>query len=166
MHQQRLNGARMIGRDFFPTEDKDQLFAVLPFLVTFALCLMNFYHYPVQNQMIFFLFFFIIISFFSGFVFVSGDTVMAAQNFVFLQKKMEKLKNNINQLQLACGHFPGTFLRNQPSSPFLVLLWFPSGNPFPGLPVFCCPLFHQPADVKGDARRSGLGFQERRSYVA
>ncbi|MFO7977214.1 MAG: hypothetical protein R6U64_01030 [Bacteroidales bacterium] len=163
MHKHRLTGAGVVGRDLFPAEDNNRISEVL--LLAFALCLMNFYQYPVQNQMGFSLFFFII-SFFSGFVIVSGDTVMAAQNFVFLQKKIEKLKNNINQLQLTGGHFPGAILPNQPSSPFLVLLWFPSGNPFPGLPVFCCPQFYQPAFIKKEGfRPQGFGIQERRRYA-
>ena len=49
--------------------------------------------------------FFYSLSLIVGIVFVSGFTVMAAQNFLSL-KKAEKLIHNINQFKHQSGHFP------------------------------------------------------------
>jgi hypothetical protein len=52
--------------------------------------------------------FFHIFSVFSGFVFVSGDTVMAANRFKSPTKAGDSI-NNIDQTQLTGGHSPETF---------------------------------------------------------
>ncbi|MFO8067915.1 MAG: hypothetical protein R6U11_10075 [Bacteroidales bacterium] len=51
--------------------------------------------------------FFYSLSIIVGIVFVSGFTIMAAQNFISL-KRAEKLVNNINQYKQESGHFPAT----------------------------------------------------------
>lgn len=133
MHKQIWNGRGVALRDFtLPQGKLNRLFALL-FLVFCALCIRNF----TKNGQHYF--FFSLFSFLIGSVCVSGNTVMAAQDFIFSTKKIEKLKNNINQLQLASGHFPETLIPNQPGSPFLFFLWFSSGNFLSRLPVFYCP---------------------------
>ena len=52
--------------------------------------------------------FFYIFSVFLGFVFVSGDTVMAATRFKSPTKARDSI-NNIDQTQLTGGHSPETF---------------------------------------------------------
>jgi hypothetical protein len=76
---------------------------------------------------------------FSGFVVVSGITVMAVHYFFFSTKKIKKLKCNINQNQLTSGHFPGTPALI-PCSPFLSFLWFYAGIPEPGMPALFCQI--------------------------
>ncbi|MBS4012162.1 MAG: hypothetical protein KGZ97_00180 [Bacteroidetes bacterium] len=51
--------------------------------------------------------FFYTLSLIVGIVFVSGFTVMAAQNFISL-KRAEKLIDNINQYKYMSGHFPNS----------------------------------------------------------
>jgi hypothetical protein len=96
-------------------------------------------------------FFSIILYVLSGFVFVSGYTVVAAQNFIFSPKKIEKLKNNINQLQLTCGHYPETSSFKSAHSPFLPYRFF-SGNPFCGLLSFTGGIALLPCLLTGQRR--------------
>ncbi len=58
--------------------------------------------------------FFYSLSIIVGIVFVSGFTIMAAQNFISL-KKAEKLINNIDQYKQESGHFPATLEELSPN---------------------------------------------------
>lgn len=135
MHKPIMSVSAVIASEYSTLTVRQKKIIVLVFLGFCALCFTNIFQSTNQNLFLI-TFCLFIFSFFTGFVFVSGDTVMAAKYFFFFSKKIRKLQNNINQLQLICGHFPGTKNLNHSGSPFLSFLWFYAGTPSTGLPAF------------------------------